>query len=189
MKFNNRGNWFIEQDEKIYWISRSVAVLPILIFVVSESDGDSVFVPLGKRGLDLPDEVGKWSLAGGYLDWDETAGEAVIRETYEELGLDLLSLRDRAESAEENSCLKFQGDMEQPYFVYSIPTLKQNVTLHFPLMFWVEELPQLCPQVSTGEVEEARWFDLDNALGSELAFGHQETIRHCLINYFGWQLD
>lgn len=181
MKFNNRHNWFIEQDQKIYWISRSVAVLPILMFVVSESGRDSVFVPLGKRGLDLPDENGKWSLAGGYLDWDETAGEAVIRETYEELGLDLLLIGDR--------CLKFQGDMEQPYFVSSIPRLRQNVTLEFPLMFWVEELPQLSPQVSTGEVEEARWFDLETALQSELAFGHQNTIRHCLINYFGWQLD
>ena len=184
MEFKNRHNWFIERDDKVYWISRSVTVLPVVLFVLSGKEepekGDRIFVPLGKRGEDLPDEVDKWGLPGGYLDWDETATEAVIRETYEELGLNLLEIRDR--------CQKFQGDFEQPYFVYSLPHRKQNVTLLFALMFWVDSLPELKPQVSSGEVQEAKWFELDTAVQTNLAFGHDKIIRDCLQQQFDYQV-
>ena len=182
MQFKNRDNWFIERDGQIHWISRSVTVLPVVLFVLSGSDdqkeGDRIFVPLGKRGEDLPDEVGKWGLPGGYLDWDETATEAVIRETYEELGLNLLEIRDR--------CGKFQGDFDQPYYVRTIPYGKQNVTLWFALMFWVDSLPELSRKVSFGEVEAAKWFDLETAISTDLAFGHDKIIRDCLQQQFAW---
>ncbi len=181
MQFKNRHNWCIEQDGKVYWISRSVTVLPVILFVLSRDEGERIFVPLGKRGKDLPDEVGKWGLPGGYLDWDETATEAVIRETYEELGLNLLEIRDR--------CDKFQGSFEHPYLVKSLPRGKQNVTLLFALMFWVDSLPELSPQVSAGEVEEVKWFDLATALQTDLAFQHHIVIRDCLQEQFAIDLD
>ena len=188
MQFKNRDNWFIERDDKVYWISRSVTVLPVVLFVLSREgdranempDGKHIFVPLGKRGEDLPDEVDKWGLPGGYLDWDESATEAVIRETYEELGLNLLEIRDR--------CQKFQGDFDRPYCVNSEPKRKQNVTLLFALMFWVDSLPELSPKVSSGEVQEAKWFDLDTAVQSDLAFGHNNIIRTCLQQEFDYQI-
>ena len=44
---------------------------------------------VSKRGSGCPDHVGKWSVTCGYLDWGETRKEAIKRELYEELGLNL----------------------------------------------------------------------------------------------------
>ncbi|MEM9977634.1 MAG: NUDIX domain-containing protein, partial [Cyanobacteria bacterium P01_D01_bin.2] len=85
VKFPSTPNRCITVDGEEVWISRSVTVLAVLVVIY---DG-AAYVPLNKRGPDLPSEVGKWGLAGGYLDYDETTGGAVMREVWEELGLDL----------------------------------------------------------------------------------------------------
>lgn len=72
------------EGEKV-WISRSVAVCMALIV---ETEDDSCVV-ITKRGKGCPDEVGKWCLPCGYLDYDETIPEAASRELYEETGLEI----------------------------------------------------------------------------------------------------
>ncbi|NEP15663.1 MAG: NUDIX hydrolase [Leptolyngbya sp. SIO4C1] len=174
MKFKNRPNRCFNIDGEELWISRSVTVLPVLLFVQQ----GGIFVPLNKRGQALPDEVGKWGLPGGYLDYDETAGEAVVREVWEELGLDILTLQ-------LEHTLK--GSLEQPTYVFSQPRHRQNVTLRFSLLFFLKsgtELPVLDPQVGTDEVEDAQWFDLEAALGMSLSFRHEQVIRDCLETDF-----
>lgn len=174
MKFKNRLNRCIHHEGEELWISRSVTVLPALFFV----RGDETYVPLGLRGNGLPDEVGKWALPGGYLDYDETAGEAVIRETWEELGLNLIALQAQ---------YRHQGSLDQPYYVMSEPRHRQNISLRFTLMFFLEKdipLPILDPQVPESEVVDARWFDLDEALSMPLAFYHAENMRHCLSTLY-----
>jgi 8-oxo-dGTP diphosphatase len=174
VQFKNTPNQCVTIDGKEQWISRSVTVLPVILMV----QGQAIYVPLNKRGIALPDEVGKWGLPGGYLDYNETAGEAVLRECWEEMGLNLLAL------AEEH---RLVGSLEQPTYVFSQPLRKQNVTLRFTLLFFLEasaELPRLNPQVGTDEVEEARWFPLAEALSTELAFRHHEVIQICLDTVF-----
>ena len=181
MKFNNTENRCITVDGQELWISRSVTVLPVLIVVVGELALANAYVPLGKRGTALPDEVGKWGLPGGYLDFDETAGGAVQREIWEELGLNVPALQE---------AYTFVGQLEQPYFVFSEPRRRQNVTLRFPLMFVMAEggvLPELNPQVGEDEVAEARWFGLGEALKMQLAFDHQLIMADCLAGYFAEQ--
>ena len=46
------------------------------------------------------------------------------------------------------------------------------------------ELPTLSPQVSAGEVVEARWVDVSKALKMSLAFNHHEVMRDCLDRYY-----
>ncbi|NET38776.1 MAG: NUDIX hydrolase [Cyanothece sp. SIO1E1] len=179
MKFNNTPNRCLIVDGKECWISRSVSVTPVLFFVID----DQGFVPLGKRGDGMPDEQGKWALPGGYLDYDETAGEAVIRETWEELGLNIPQLQTQH---------RFVGTLDQPYYVSSIPRRRQNVNLRFPLLFFLdsaEDLPELKPQVSIDEVLQAQWFQVKDALGMDLAFAHQDAMRQCLDTYYKdiWQ--
>ena len=179
MKFDNEPNRCIQIDGQELWISRSVTVLPVLFFII----GSKGYVPLGKRGDGMPDERGKWALPGGYLDYNETTGEAAIRETWEELGLNLPQLQD------SYRCL---GSLDQPYHVFSQPIRKQNVTLRFPLMFFLEptaELPKLQPQVSTDEVLQAQWFSLEKALTMALAFKHEEVMQHCLDTYYKGYYD
>ncbi len=181
MKFNNRENRCISFEGQELWISRSVTVLAVLIFVVGEQKLENAYVPLGKRGIALPDEVGKWGLPGGYLDFDETAGGAVQREIWEELGLNVLAL---------HKVHGFVGQLDQPYSVFSEPRRRQNVTLRFPLMFVMADgtiLPELNPQVGEDEVAEARWFGLREAMEMELAFEHQRIMEDCLAGYFSDQ--
>ena len=169
MKFKSTPNRCIHHKGEEIWISRSVTVLPVLFFV---SKGIR-YVPLGQRGEDLPDGVGLWGLPGGYLDYDETATQAVYREVWEELGLDIPQLLED---------FRFEGDLNHPYQVYSTPLRRQNVTLKYPIMFYLEdaELPKLTPQVSKGEVVEARWFEVEEALKMPLAFNHHEVMQECL---------
>lgn len=169
MKFKSTPNTCLQVDGKEIWISRSVTVLPVLFFV---SKGTR-YVPLGKRGEDLPDGVGQWGLPGGYLDYDETATQAVHREVWEELGLDIPQLRED---------FRFEGDIDHPFEVYSTPLRRQNVTLKYALMFHLDEaeLPKLEPQVSKGEVVEARWFEVGSAIAMPLAFKHNEVMEDCL---------
>lgn len=174
MKFNNTPNRCLDLDGQELWISRSVTVLPVLLFV----QADQTYVPLNKRGQALPDEVGKWSLPGGYLDYDETVGEAVIREVWEELGLNIPALQSQH---------RFIGDLEHPHRVFSTPIRRQNVTLQFPLLFQLTagaELPPLQPQVGQDEVEAAQWFELETSLTMPLAFNHHNVIRDFLSSYF-----
>ncbi len=169
MKFKSTPNRCIQHEGKEIWISRSVTVLPVL-FCVSKG---IQYVPLGLRGEDLPEGVGQWGLPGGYLDYDETATQAVYREVWEELGLDIPQLVED---------FKFEGNLAQPYDVYSTPLRRQNVTLKYALMFHLGEvdLPALDPQVSKGEVVEAKWVEVEKALTMKLAFNHHEVIKECL---------
>ena len=169
MKFKSTPNRCIHVEGKEIWISRSVTVLPVLFFV---SKGVK-YVPLGLRGKDLPDAVGLWGLPGGYLDYDETTTQAVYREVWEELGLDIPQLR---------GDFRFEGNLDHPYEIYSQPLRRQNVTLKYALMFHLAEaaLPKLYPQVSKGEVVAAKWVDVETALKMTLAFNHHEVIKECL---------
>lgn len=173
-KFTSTPNRCVIVDGKELWISRSITVLAILVVIY---DGNA-YVPLNKRGPDLPSEVGKWCLAGGYLDYDETIGGAVMREVWEELGLNLQELQANH---------RLEGSLDQPSLVFSEPRRSQNVTMHYPLMLFLNDgadLPSLKPQVSQGEVTEVGWFTLDAALEMELAFNHQDILRRCLSNEF-----
>lgn len=169
MKFKSTPNRCVDVDGQEIWISRSVTVLPVLFFVSKSAQ----YVPLGLRGTDLPEGVGQWGLPGGYLDYDETATQAVYREVWEELGLDIPQLIEK---------FRFEGNLDHPYEVYSTPLRRQNVTLKYALMFHLDDadLPKLDPQVSKGEVVEARWFDVKTALKMPLAFNHHEVMQDCL---------
>lgn len=175
--FKNRPNRPIEVDGETVWISRSVTVVLTLLFAKDRQ----LYMPLQKRGVEMPFESGKWGLPGGYLDFDETAGEAVIREVYEELGLYLPALMEQ---------YPWIGDLDQPYYVESRPLYTvQNVSLRFPMLIAVDELPTLAPVVGPGEVEEARWFPVEEAIAMPLAFGHDRITRQCLDTYFHWKQE
>lgn len=75
-----------KEDGKQYWISRSVAVTGV-VYTIDHKN--KIQFLISKRGSGCPDYVGKWQVTCGYLDFDETGKEAIKRELYEELGLDI----------------------------------------------------------------------------------------------------
>ena len=69
MKFDNRLNEELTLDDgRVVWLSRSSTVI-ITVWCFIEN---TPYLLLGERGIGCPNEVGKWNLPCGYLDWNET---------------------------------------------------------------------------------------------------------------------
>lgn len=102
-----------------------------------------------RRGAE-PDK-GKWATPGGYIGWDESASEAIIREVKEETGL----------VATKTTFLTVSSSPQRHP--------KQVITIAF--LVEVDDTP-----IKNGDdAEEANWFTLDN-LPTPLAFDHEATI-------------
>lgn len=102
-----------------------------------------------KRGIEPG--YGKWALPGGYLDWDETAEEGVLREVFEETGV--------------------KAKIEKMLEVRSSPERNmQNVGLMFLLSADDEKLV-----LQKEEILDGGWFAQDN-LPSPIAFDHNILV-------------
>lgn len=119
---------------------------------------------LTKRSLNLLGG-GKWAIPGGFMDRDETAAQAILREVLEETGytgtvIKLLEIRDNPKRADD--------DRQNITFVYLVEPLKQVTTL-----------------LDVNEVTELRWFPLHQLPpASDMAFDHLEIIeKQYLIVY------
>ena len=170
-KFNNRENKNYKVDGgKILWESRSVAVAGTILIKKS----DEIFVLAGKRGKAAADNQGKWNLICGYLDWDESADEALEREVWEESGLDMDILKDSL----------LMDDLKNPWRVHSCPKTsnRQNVTLHYGCLSKVEDFPKLSIENNEvdGETEEVIWMNIDDIYNYEWAFDHDKIIKKYL---------
>lgn len=177
MKFKSRENTcHTTTDGKEIWNSRSVAVVGMIIML---HKGEK-YVILGKRGPSSPNEVDKWCLPCGYLDWDETCEEAVVREIWEESGFNVL------EAIEQYDVIHNQ--MHYPWKINSNPELAlQNVSMHYALyldskanMFRdVAALPELTFENNAieGEVSEVKWVNVNDLYKYECAFNHDSTIK------------
>jgi len=118
-KFNNRENKRIELPSgDLFFHARSTAVVACVICMV----GDVPHVLMVERGEKV-DNSGLWCLPCGYLDWDESLGEAVVRELFEETGLDIGEIpQERIIHRDENV----------PYYIESSPKAhRQNISHHF----------------------------------------------------------
>jgi len=170
-KFNNRQNEEVTlADGRIVWLSRSSAVTTT---VACRVDG-KVYILLGKRGEGCPDEVGKWNLPCGYLDWDETLPEAAVREVFEETGVNLMAI------PEASILLKH---MQQPWRVNSgyRPGSKQNVSHHFYVVFEAEALPLTSTEYcEPDEIAELQWREISQLGELDYAFRHGEIMQEFL---------
>ena len=177
------------------WLSRSCAVVGLI-----EIDNKFLMV---KRGPKCPDEVGKWVLPCGYLDWDENITEGMYRETYEETGINLPNVRDHAlflaDAGQAFIWSDSFGDDADPLFGEGTPVFvrsnplrdaKQNVSMYmtFSLASSVEyQFPTPKPNldvVDPGEVADVQWMDIHAIEQLEvhglIGFGHAPQIRRFL---------
>ena len=145
-----------KEDGKTYWISRSVAVVAVPIWAMP----DGLYIPLGKRSEDMTLYPGHWGIPCGFLDWGESASDAVCREVVEEIGL---NLRD------------YTGVPDQPELVITEPNPEENdtVSLRFIVVANSDELPTLGV---SAEATEVRWAKYEDCLKMDLAFNHKEII-------------
>jgi len=169
MKFKNRENELITKDnigDREIFHPRSVAIVATIIIKTDEN----LYVLMNQRGTGTPDFQGLWNMPCGYLDWDESATEAVYREVYEETGVNLPEL------LENNKVLK--TDLEQPWYTNHLPdSNRQNITLRFGAIVETDKLPHLTNEYSEpDEVSDLRWIKLDNVENYECAFNHPKIL-------------
>lgn len=130
--FNENQNFPIKVGEKVYWHSRAMAVVG---FVFKEM-GNRLFVLTEQRGAGAADNVGSFCVPCGYLDFNETLEDAILRELKEETG--------------------FVGIKNKLNFlkINSNPTEnRQNVSVHFS--YFADENEEFsCEKAIGGEKDE-----------------------------------
>jgi len=153
-----------------YWISRSCAVA-VVIIAINLQDRET-YVLLNQRGPGTMDFQGLWNMPCGYIDWNETSGEAAAREVWEETGLDV------------NSIKFTQSYLGQPWYVQSDPSAnRQNITLRHGGVFSTDKLPELTAEHSEpDEISDVRWVPVSEVLDGkyECAFGHDTALKKFL---------
>jgi len=77
------GNFPIERNGNIYYVSRSVAVS---LYCFCQDKNGQWCVLANKRGPGAPSYRGLWNVPCGYLDYGESAEQAAVREAWEETG-------------------------------------------------------------------------------------------------------
>lgn len=110
-------------------------------------------------------QPGEWGIPCGFLDWGESAAEAVDREVQEELGIRLT---------------EYGNIPNQPSLVVSEPNPAENetVSLRFVVDCNVDNLPTLTPGMP--EVTDVRWLEIAWSIAwqeEKLAFNHTEIIK------------
>lgn len=171
-KFNNRPNTCIKQDGKEYWLSRSCSVNGLVAAFV-EGYYTDVFILVVKRGKGAPDNVGKYCLPCGYLDYDETGFDAFLREVYEETGLDIINY--------ELTCdVNIIQDEVQPFYVNSrTSNNRQNVAMYYHYVFKTDNLPETSLEFNEpDEIEEAIWIKKSDVDNYDFCFGHNDIIKN-----------
>lgn len=159
MKFDNKENECATLvDGRKVWLSRSVAVVNMIIAEVD----DRIYVLMVKRGPGCPDEIGKWVMPCGYLDWNETLAECGIRETYEETGLNLNEFGNH----KIGYLVRDDYNDGQPWSINSMPTSnKQNVSCYFIKRFMFNsknDIPTIdSSKLNPQETETCAWLAYD----------------------------
>lgn len=176
MQFNNKENKCHTTTEgEDIWKSRSVALVGMILM---RHEGE-IYVILGKRGSACPNEIGKYCLPCGYLDYNETCEEGVVREIFEESGFNVYK------AMEQYTVLHDQ--MHYPWKINSIPDNEvQNVSLHYALFLksGEEGLPKLTIENNAieGEVSEVHWINIKDLHLYDIAFNHESTINVFVAN-------
>jgi 8-oxo-dGTP pyrophosphatase MutT (NUDIX family) len=171
--FKNKPNELITTtDGRKLYNSRSVAVTGCIgarynnkIHFIIEKRGNA-------EGLDNP---GKWCLPCGYLDWNESGPDAIKREVWEEVGLDIDVLDTKYQVV-----VKYDY-MSQPWWVKTEPDEnRQNISLRYARVYNIEigELPKLTPNndCMPNEVADAKWITLDEIDNYEFVFNHKNVL-------------
>jgi 8-oxo-dGTP pyrophosphatase MutT (NUDIX family) len=168
--FKNRPNELITTtDGRKLYHSRSVAVVGVFGMYI----GASLNVIIEKRGT-APglDKQGLWCLPCGYLDWGESGPEAIRRELWEEVGIDLMDYLTVCHSPNYT---------QQPWHVKTEPDEnRQNVTLRYGAVWSdLHQIPVLKPNNACdhpNEVADAKWMPISDITKYQFAFNHDKVL-------------
>lgn len=181
VKFGNRENQcVITEDGREVWLSRACAVVAQVCLYNTEDQ--TWYVLLGKRGTGTPNFQGYWCFPCGYLDWDESLTQGMIREVWEECGLYLPDLSAHSSYLYSDSpCVRGSLDVsDTPWNISDKPySTTQNVSLHFAVICqWKnDDFPSLSNRYcEPNEVDDLKWCSVEEAKKMDLAFNHNQQL-------------
>lgn len=160
--FKNRQGY--EADgSKGPWFSRSVAVATAVL--LNDNASGEWYVLANQRGSGTPDYRGYWNLPCGYLDYNEDANEAAVREVREETGIRL-----------NPSQLKSFGYSASPY------ENRQNVCIFFGTVIngSLQDYPFSTAEMEDNEVSGIKWIPLAEVDNFQWAFDHDQLLQKAL---------
>lgn len=163
--FNNKPNQLIQQDNRDYWISRSIAVVCVLMIIKNKQP----YFLIEKRSKNM-DSHGLWCVPSGYLDWDENAKECLRREVWEETTIDL-------EDKDFKKYILYKDDPTLPFFVKThTGENKQNVTLNYSYAIIYNDQIEKATKVVNDEIDKIKLIHIDELNKYEWAFDHDKRI-------------
>lgn len=171
IRFHNRPNPEHRIGDKIVWESRSAAI----VAVIAAQYDDDVYVLMEKRSSKM-DQPGKWCLPCGYLDWDESGWDAMIREVYEETSLYIPDYLSTNLISKLEKC-------QEPFFVNTNPKEnRQNVALSYGLYFdFSEGLPMEPVLFKNDEVDKVKWVKVQDLENYDIAFDHDKRVKMFML--------
>jgi 8-oxo-dGTP pyrophosphatase MutT (NUDIX family) len=175
--FINRHNEKVHTtDGRTVYIARASSVVAEVCLY--DAVNDNWHILLMQRGVAAPDFNGYWCLPCGYLDWDETLCQAMIREVYEESGLLLTELVQSPNFSYSSSKVISGEGSETPWLIYDEPeTKRQNLAFHYATLFgWKGEPYPVLSRLDEAEVADVKWMPMQEAMTLQLAFGHENRI-------------
>lgn len=170
--YNDGRGLKIDQD---FWISRSVAVVGIVL----ADTVDGLKILIAKRSQRMLDEAGKWGVPCGYLDWDESTHDAMVREVYEETSVYLPDIEKQ---------LMYDNN-KQPICINDDPnTKRQNITLiylsTYDFLDKMSKFPLHAEGFNNKETAIVTWMKMydfyEKCTEYQWAFHHDDTIKDAI---------
>lgn len=182
-KFNNRPNrpHTIKTgigEEFVLWDSRSVSVDAYIYASCNKIENGMSHILTIKRTKTMRDEPNKFGVPCGYLDWNETTYETMIRELYQETSLYLPNY-ERFNIFDYN---------QRPFFIDDDPksNKRQNVVFNYMTILYFENdinsFPRFIEQFTSRETARVKWMTLKDfqTIPRDWAFNQDEKIMAAL---------
>lgn len=152
------GNFPIERNGKVFYVSRSVAVS---LYCYCQNESGEWCVLANQRGNGAPNNVGLWNVPCGFLDYHESAEEGAARECKEECGVSVPLERIKMQGV--NS-----GNLHGA----------QNVSIRFAatLEGTTNDYPLSAQYSEPGEVSDIKWIPLSEVSKYKWAYGQENKV-------------
>lgn len=173
-KFGNKQNEFINKHNignRGFWVSRSCAVVGIVICKIDKN----YYVLINKRGNSMS-HSGKYNLCCGYLDWNESGSQALVREVFEETGVNINYIK--------NHFKLIYNFTKEPKYINTNPSDNaQNISLTYGLIFESDRLLNTTSEhCEEGEVDDIKWLNIKYLENIDFAFNHDKKVKKFLID-------
>ena len=143
------GNFAVERNGKVYYVSRSVAV-SLCVFCIDKMGRWCILA--NQRGPSTSG-AGLWNVPSGFLDYGETAEDAAKRETWEETGVRI----------PDGTHIRLLGTNTGRF------SGSQNISMAFTCVLdgTVDDYPVSADHCEPGEVSDIKWIPIMDGYGRE----------------------